>query len=81
MAEPKDDRDIRIGSLALRFGMVTPEQLREALSQQAREATEGRLPRQLGLILHNMGVLSEQQLMHLLAEQQRLRTGITTRLT
>lgn len=73
MSDPADDRDIRLGSLALRAKLVTPVQLKEALSIQAREATEGRMPRQLGLILLSMGLLTEEQLLRLLNEQQRLR--------
>ena len=71
-----DERDIRLGSLALRKGLVSPQQLREALSEQAREATEGKLPRQLGLILLGMSLISEPQLMALLAEQQKLKTRL-----
>jgi hypothetical protein len=71
--DPADDRDIRLGSLALRARLVTPAQLKEALSLQAREATEGRMPRQLGLILLSMGLVTEQQLLRLLNEQQKLR--------
>ena len=65
--------DIRLGSLALKAGVITPEQLREALGAQAREATDGKLPRQIGIILLTKGYLSPEQLSKLLQDQQSLR--------
>jgi len=65
--------DIRLGSLALKAGAITPEQLREALGAQAREATDGKLPRQIGIILLTKGYLSPEQLSKLLQDQQVLR--------
>ncbi len=68
-----DDRDIRIGSLALRANLVTPEQIREALSIQAKEAVNGKMARQIGLILVSRGHLTELQLSGLLQQQESLR--------
>jgi hypothetical protein len=72
-----DDRDIRLGSLALKKGLVSAAQLREALAEQAREATQGKMPRQLGLILLGMNAITEPQLMALLAEQQKLKSRLS----
>jgi len=66
------DSGLRLGSLALRSGMVSAQQLQQALSTQAREARESKLPRQLGLILLSSGIVSEVQLESLLQEQQTL---------
>ena len=67
-----DDRDIRLGSLALRAKFVTPEQLRRALVLQAEEALAGRnMP--IGSILVRKGILTREQLQELLAKQDALR--------
>jgi len=71
--ETARDSALQLGSLALRAGMVSAEELKRALSTQAREAGEGKLPRQLGLILLSDGTLSEAQLEFLLLRQQTLR--------
>ena len=71
--EGTDLRDIRIGSLALRAGLVTPEQIREALAIQASEAMSGRMPRQVGLILIAKGWLQPDQLAALLQQQESFR--------
>jgi hypothetical protein len=70
--ESLDDRDIRLGSLALRAKLVTPEQLRHALAAQAEEALAGRsVP--IGVLLVRQRVISEPQLQALLAKQEELR--------
>lgn len=67
-----DDRDIRLGSLALRAKLVTPEQLRQALAAQAEEALAGRaVP--IGVLLVRQRVISEPQLKALLDKQEELR--------
>jgi hypothetical protein len=71
--EDTDNRDIRIGSLALQANLVTPEQIREALSIQAKEAVVGKMVRQIGLILVSRGHLTELQLSGLLQRQEELR--------
>jgi hypothetical protein len=50
--------------------MVTLQDVHQALSTQAREAAEGRLPRQLGLILLAEGLISESDLDLLLRHQE-----------
>jgi hypothetical protein len=54
-----DDRDIRLGSLALRAKLVNPEQLRRVLAPQADEALAGRtVP--IGVLLVSQGILKRQ---------------------
>jgi len=64
---------LRLGELALRAGLISQAQLKVALSQQGKEATSGRLPRQLGLILLSLGFLAEGDLIQLIAEQEKLK--------
>lgn len=67
-----DDRDIRLGSLALKAGMVKLEQLHRALALQAEEALEGRaVP--IGVLLVRKGFLTREQLQDLLDRQEALR--------
>jgi len=68
--------DQRLGSLALRYGMVSPQQLHVALSLQAQEVARGKLPRQLGLILLAGGMITEAQLDVLLDHQQTFRQTV-----
>lgn len=75
-ANSADERELLLGNLALKTHVITPEQLREALSIQAKEAVSGRLPRQLGLILLAKGFIREDQLGALLEEQRRRRAGM-----
>jgi hypothetical protein len=67
------DPEIRLGSLALTFGMVTKAQLHEALSIQPHEIACGKMARQLELILLSKGFLDEPQLVLLVQKQQELR--------
>ena len=67
-----DDRDIRLGSLALRAKLATPEELRRALAQQAEEALAGRMV-PVGVLLVRDGVLTQAQLQDLLTKQDELR--------
>jgi hypothetical protein len=67
------DRDIRIGSLALKAGLVSQKQVIEALSIQAEEALQGKLARQVGLIFISKGWISADQLGGLLQQQDELR--------
>jgi len=68
--------DHRLGALALRYSMVTQEQLQQALAIQAEEVARGKLPRQLGLILLARGLITETQLGTLLGHQQTLRQTV-----
>jgi len=63
------DPELLLGNLALEARMITPDQLRVALGDQARDLDLGRAPRQLGVILLARGWLSEDQLVDLLREQ------------
>ena len=67
------DKELLLGSLALEAKLVTPEQLRVALGDQARDLDLKRAPRQLGVILLARGWLSEDQLIDLLREQAERR--------
>jgi len=62
---------LRLGELALRAGLISEPQLNRALAQQQQEAKQGRLPRQLGLILLSFGFLDETDLIKLLSEQEK----------
>jgi len=63
------DPELLLGNLALEARLITPDQLRIALGDQARDLDERKAPRQLGIILLARGWLSEDQLMGLLQEQ------------
>jgi hypothetical protein len=65
--------DSRLGSLAVRLGLITSAQLQTALAEQARSIAEGKLPRQIGLILLSKGVLDETQLDRLVRQQEEER--------
>ncbi|HYE98754.1 MAG TPA: serine/threonine-protein kinase [Planctomycetota bacterium] len=57
-----------VANLALRRGLVGPEDLREALAQQARDAAEGKTPRELGVLLLGRGRLTEGDLHRLVSD-------------
>jgi hypothetical protein len=72
------DKELLLGSLALEAKLITQEQLRVALGDQARDLSLNRAPRQLGIILLARGFLDEDQLMGLLrlqAERRAQRKG------
>ena len=67
-----DDRDIRLGSLALRAKLVNNDQLRRALTLQAEEALAGRaVP--IGVLMVRKGFVTREQLQDLLTQQESLR--------
>ncbi len=68
-----DDAEIRLGNLALKSGLVTELQLREALSVQAKEALAGRQPPLLGTILVAAQFVTQEQVDLLLREQKERR--------
>jgi hypothetical protein len=70
--ESIDDRDIRLGSLALRAKLVNPDQLRRTLALQAEEALEGRMV-PIGVLMVRKGFLTREQLQELLSQQEALR--------
>jgi hypothetical protein len=67
------DPELLLGNLALEARVITPEQLRTALGDQARDLAQGKAPRQIGVILLAHGWISEIQLMDLLREQAERR--------
>jgi hypothetical protein len=73
------DPELLLGSLALEARMITPEQLRLALVDQAGDLDQGRAPRQLGVILLASGWLSEDQLVELLRIQSDRRASRKSR--
>ncbi len=72
-----DDRlGVRIGSLALERKWISQDQLRSALSAQARETTPSRRPRPLGDLLLALGFLDRPRLQALLAALELERTRV-----
>jgi len=67
------DPELLLGNMALQARLITPEQLRTALGDQARDLGQGKAPRQIGVILLAHGWLSESQLMELLRHQAERR--------
>jgi hypothetical protein len=67
------DPELLLGNMALAARLITPDQLRLALGDQARDLDQGKAPRQLGVILLARGWLSEDQVMSLLQEQAERR--------
>lgn len=66
----EEDTGLRLGCLAVRYGMITQRELQQALATQAREAVHSRPPRRLGIILLSAGLISEHDLGVLLRHQQ-----------
>lgn len=67
------DPELLLGNLALQARLISPEQLRTALGDQARDLGQGKAPRQIGVILLAHGWLSEAQLLDLLRQQAERR--------
>lgn len=68
-------RSLRLGSLALRSGVLSPEQLRRVLDIQSHEADRGAPARRVGQLCVLEGFLSKEQVESLLREQETLRGG------
>ena len=64
--EPVTDRYRFFGEVALEKRFVTADQLYEALTQQARAKVEGRMDKQLGQILLELGYMTEAQIAEVL---------------
>ncbi|HEX7897135.1 MAG TPA: response regulator [Planctomycetota bacterium] len=62
-------RDLRLGSLAVQWGLLTPEQVKAALDAQSRE------PLPIGRICLSRGYLSADQVETLLERQKELIRG------
>jgi len=67
------DPELLLGNMALQARLISPEQLRTALGDQARDLGQGKAPRQIGVILLAHGWLSEAQLLDLLRRQAERR--------
>ncbi len=66
------DRQLLLGKKLLERGLITPDQLREALVERARGVTGGDpASLQIGSILISKGYLTKQQLFHLMSEQEQ----------
>jgi serine/threonine-protein kinase len=75
MDTPQDQRearaDVRLGKLAVQKGLLSEEQLRQALDEQRLGVQRGRRkPRRLGVILSEKRFLSDEQVLLLLEEQE-----------
>jgi WD40 repeat protein/serine/threonine protein kinase len=70
--DPDDGgQQLLLGKMLLERGLITPDQLREALVERARTLSDGNAqPSPLGGILVRKGYLSDSQLLGLIAEQQ-----------
>jgi hypothetical protein len=67
---PGDSQEVLLGKLALERKFLTPEQLREALVEQAKPLPDGDpKPRSLGNILVERGLLTVDQLVSLIDQQ------------
>jgi len=68
--EPPTDLEVdasqRLGNLAVASGLITPAQLSDAVAEQQRTGS------MLGRVMVQLGMLSEEQLMRLLAEQYQV---------
>src|SRR5437016_658076 len=63
--------DHRLGRMALWKGLITPEQLKQALEEQQLGVKRGRKkPRRLGAILASLRHLTDDQVLALLEEQE-----------
>ncbi len=75
MDTPQDQRearaDVRLGKLAVQKGLLTEEQLKQALEEQRLGVQRGRKkPRRLGVILAEKRFLNDDQVLGLLEEQE-----------
>lgn len=75
--DPRDARrDLRLGRLAVRKGLITPAQLDEALQEQELGVKRGRKkPRRLGVVLADKHFLTDDQVIDLLEEQEARRVA------
>src|SRR6185369_3638224 len=65
----KDVLDTYLGTRALQEGLVTPDQLKEALAEQSRDLSNRKGARSLGAIMVSKGFLTHGQLQSLILAQ------------
>lgn len=58
----------RFGEIAVRAGFITPNDVQKALTRQKEIASNGRPHKLIGIIMLEMGLLSNAQLIHILKE-------------
>jgi hypothetical protein len=63
------DRETLLGNLAIELKLITPDQLKAALTDQAQDKVRLGFVRQVGTILVVKGWINDHQLMDLLREQ------------
>ena len=63
------DREHLLGNLAIELKLITPDQLKSALADQAQDKGRLGFVRQVGTILVVRGWITDHQLMDLLREQ------------
>lgn len=68
--ESGNESELSLGKAAHDSGLITPEQLKEALSAKARETQSGKKARPLSEILVSMGYLSPEQVAAILRRLQ-----------
>ncbi len=69
------DTESLVGKIAVQKGLITPDQLRDCLAQQAILDKVGQ-KRPLGVIMASRGLLKDEDLVDLLEEQKRVKAGL-----
>jgi hypothetical protein len=81
MAQPKrrkHDEDVtgyfchRFGAIAVHKGFVTIDEVKAAIMEQVEDDLNGREHRILGIILHDRGLITENQIETVLLELRKL---------
>jgi hypothetical protein len=67
------DREFLLGNLAIELGLISAQQLSEALEDQAQDKARFGFVRQVGSVLVARGWITHPQLMDLLREQSMRR--------
>ena len=68
-------RDKRFGVIAVEKGIITKDQLFEAMKIQTEENVEKKLHRLIGVILFELGHITQEQIEDILEEMKRLDRG------
>ena len=70
-----EDGSRPFGEVAIRLGYTTLEEVEEALRIQAELREKGRPHKLIGIIMHEAGFLSNEELIETLQEMKRHREG------